>query len=121
MTLNGLNKIPQRRPGYQNWRIRDVLKPIGGGNGFNRPRPSEPCVRFSRTRLSSICADASQAGHVHDSVRDTYSKNGILSEDQAKTYVAMLGATAGLKGGISANSIFDFSLAANAAKEMTGR
>jgi hypothetical protein len=33
----------------------------------------------------------------------------------------MLGATAGLKGDVAANSIFDFSLAAEAAKEMTGK
>jgi NitT/TauT family transport system substrate-binding protein len=65
--------------------------------------------------------NAAQASRVYDSVRDTYSKNGIPSEDQAKAYIAMLSATAGLKGDISANSIFDFSLAAEAAKEMTGK
>jgi hypothetical protein len=65
--------------------------------------------------------NAAQAGRVYDSVRDTYSKNGIPSEDQAKAYIAMLTATAGLKGDLSANSIFDFSLAAEAAKEMTGK
>jgi len=65
--------------------------------------------------------NAAQAGRVYDSVRDTYSKNGIPSEDQAKAYIAMLGATAGLKGDISANSIFDFSLAAEAAKAMAGK
>lgn len=65
--------------------------------------------------------NAAQAGRVYDSVRDTYSKNGIPSEDQVKAYVAMLGATAGLKGEVSANAIFDFSLAAEAAREMTVR
>ena len=65
--------------------------------------------------------NASQAGRAYDSVRDTYSKNGIPSEEQAKAYIAMLGATAGLKGDVAANSIFDFSLAAEAAKEMTGK
>ena len=65
--------------------------------------------------------NASQAGRAYDSVRDTYSKNGIPSEEQTKAYIAMLGATAGLKGDVAANSIFDFSLAAEAAKEMTGR
>jgi NitT/TauT family transport system substrate-binding protein len=64
--------------------------------------------------------NASQAGRAYDSVRDTYSKNGIPSEEQTKAYIAMLGATAGLKGDVAANSIFDFSLAAEAAKEMTG-
>ena len=65
--------------------------------------------------------NASQAGRAYDSVRDTYSKNGIPSEEQTKAYIAMLGATAGLKGDVAANSIFDFSLAAEAAKEMTGK
>jgi NitT/TauT family transport system substrate-binding protein len=65
--------------------------------------------------------NASQAGRVYDSVRDTYSKNGIPSEDQAKAYISMLSATAGLKGDISANSIFDFSLAAEAAKEISAK
>ena len=65
--------------------------------------------------------NASQAGRAYDSVRDTYSKNGIPSDEQVKAYIAMLGATAGLKGDVAANSIFDFSLAAEAAKEMTGK
>ena len=65
--------------------------------------------------------NASQAGRAYDSVRDTYSKNGIPSEEQTKAYIAMLSATAGLKGDVAANSIFDFSLAAEAAKEMTGK
>jgi len=65
--------------------------------------------------------NAAQASRVYDSVRDTYSKNGIPSEEQAKAYIAMLGATADLKGDVAANSIFDFSLAAEAAKEMTGK
>jgi hypothetical protein len=33
----------------------------------------------------------------------------------------MLGATAGLKGDVSSAAIFDFTLAAEAAKEMTGK
>jgi len=65
--------------------------------------------------------NASQAGRAYDSVRDTYSKNGIPSEEQVRAYIAMLGATAGLKGDVAVNSIFDFSLAAEAAKEMTGK
>ncbi len=65
--------------------------------------------------------NTAQAGRVYDSVRDTYSKMGMPSEDQATAYIAMLTATASLKGEISANAIFDFSLAAEAAKEMTGK
>ena len=61
------------------------------------------------------------AAKVYDSVRDTYSKNGIPSEDQAKAYIAMLGETAGLKGDVTGAAIFDFAPAAEAAKELTKR
>lgn len=60
----------------------------------------------------------SQATKVYDSVRETFSKNGVPTEEQAKAYIAMLGSTAALKGELSAPSIFDFSLAAEAAKEL---
>jgi NitT/TauT family transport system substrate-binding protein len=63
----------------------------------------------------------SVAARVYESVRDTYSQKGIPSEEQANAYIAMLGATAGLKGDVSSASIFDFSLAAEAAKDMTGK
>ena len=59
-----------------------------------------------------------QAARVYDAVRDTFSKNGIPTEEQTKAYITMLGSTAGLKGDMPAAAIFDFSLAAEAAKEM---
>jgi NitT/TauT family transport system substrate-binding protein len=61
------------------------------------------------------------AARVYDSVRDTYSQKGIPSEEQANAYIAMLGETAGLKVNLSSASIFDFTLAAEAAKETTGK
>lgn len=61
------------------------------------------------------------AARVYDSVRDTYSQRGIPSEEQANAYIAMLAETAGLKVNVSSASIFDFTLAAEAAKEMTGK
>jgi hypothetical protein len=39
-----------------------------------------------------------QAALVYDCVRETFSKNGVLTEEQAKAYITMLGSTAGLKG-----------------------
>jgi NitT/TauT family transport system substrate-binding protein len=63
----------------------------------------------------------SVAARVYDSVRDTYSQKGIPSEEQANAYIAMLGETAGVKVNVSSASIFDFTLAAEAAKEMTGK
>jgi NitT/TauT family transport system substrate-binding protein len=62
--------------------------------------------------------NAAQAAKAYDSVKETFSKNGIPSEEQAKAYIAMLSATAGLKGDFSPASIFDFSAAAEASKEM---
>jgi ABC-type nitrate/sulfonate/bicarbonate transport system substrate-binding protein len=64
---------------------------------------------------------APQAARVYDSVKDTFSKDGVPTEEQAKAYLAMLGATAGFKGEISAASIFDFSLATEAAKELAAK
>ena len=61
-----------------------------------------------------------QAAKAYDSVKDTFSRNCVPSDEQAKAYIAMLGATAGL-GEISAASIFDFSVAAEAAKEMAAK
>jgi NitT/TauT family transport system substrate-binding protein len=59
-----------------------------------------------------------QAAKAYDSVRDTFSKIGVPTEEQAKAYIAMLSSTANLKGDVPAGSIFDFSLAAEAAKEL---
>lgn len=59
-----------------------------------------------------------QAAKVYDSVHDTFSKNGVPTEEQIKAYIAMLTSTAALKGEVSAASIFDFSMAVEAAKEM---
>lgn len=65
--------------------------------------------------------NASQAAKAYDSVKETFSKNGVPSEEQTKAYIAMLSATAGLKGDFSPASIFDFSAAAEASKEMAVR
>ena len=62
--------------------------------------------------------NASQAAKAYDVVKETFSKNGVPSEEQAKSYIAMLSATAGLKGDFSPASIFDFSAAAEASQEM---
>ena len=60
----------------------------------------------------------SQAAKAYDSVRDTFSKIDVPTEEQAKAYIAMLSSTASLKGDVAAGSIFDFSLAAEAAREL---
>ena len=43
-----------------------------------------------------------QAAIVYDSVRETFSKNGMPTEEQAKAYITMLRSTAGLKGDLPA-------------------
>jgi NitT/TauT family transport system substrate-binding protein len=59
-----------------------------------------------------------QAVKVYDSVRDTFSKNCMPTEEQSKAYLSMLSSTASLKGEVSPASIFDFSPALETAKEL---
>ena len=61
---------------------------------------------------------AGQAAKVYDSVRDTFSKNCVPTEEQSKAYLSMLSSTASLKGEVSPTSIFDFSPALDAVKEL---
>ncbi|HSC43714.1 MAG TPA: hypothetical protein VLH17_15625 [Candidatus Binatia bacterium] len=51
-------------------------------------------------------------------MKDTYSQNGIPTEEQAKAYIAMLAGTAGVSAKLPSAAIFDFSLASAAAKEL---
>jgi ABC-type nitrate/sulfonate/bicarbonate transport system substrate-binding protein len=62
-----------------------------------------------------------QAAKAYDSVKDTYSRDGVPTPEQSKAYIAMLAATAGLNADLSAATIFDFSLSAAAAKELAVR
>jgi hypothetical protein len=45
-------------------------------------------------------------------VKDTFSRNGIPTDEQNKAYLAMLAATASVSADLKPESIFDFSLAA---------
>lgn len=71
-----------------------------------------PNVYFFEARTSPV--DAFSTGRT----RLCASKIGVPAEEQAKAYIAMLSATASLKGDVAAGSIFDFSLAAEAAREL---
>jgi NitT/TauT family transport system substrate-binding protein len=62
-----------------------------------------------------------QAAKTYDSVRDTFSKNGLPTDEQVKAYIAMLSATAGVKGDISPALIYDFSPTEEAIKEMAAK
>lgn len=93
--------------------VIEILKAINEGLDYTWTQREGTIDIIARwMNLSSA-----QAATTYDSVRDTFSKNGIPTEEQAKAYVAMLGATAGLKGDPSPAVIFDFSLAAEAAKK----
>jgi NitT/TauT family transport system substrate-binding protein len=62
-----------------------------------------------------------QATKAYDTVKDTYSHDGVPSPEQSKAYIAMLAATAGLNADMPASTIFDFSLSATAAKELAAK
>jgi ABC-type nitrate/sulfonate/bicarbonate transport system substrate-binding protein len=62
-----------------------------------------------------------QAAKVYDSVRDTFSKNCVPTEEQSKAYLTMLSSTAGLKPEISPMTIFDFAAALEAAKDLSAK
>src|SRR5690242_2473052 len=65
--------------------------------------------------------NAGQAAKVYDSVRDTFSENCVPTEEQSKAYRTMQSSTAGLKPEVSAATIFDFSPALDAAKELRAK
>jgi NitT/TauT family transport system substrate-binding protein len=62
-----------------------------------------------------------QAVKAYDSVKDTFSRDGVPTAEQSKAYIAMLAATAGLNADLPASTIFDFSLSAGAAKELAAK
>jgi hypothetical protein len=68
-----------------------------------------------------IGPNSTQAVKAYDSVKDTFSRNGIPTEEQRKAYIAMLAATAGVSADLPAATIFDFPLAAAATKELPGK
>jgi hypothetical protein len=57
-----------------------------------------------------------QASKAYDTVKDTFSRDGVPTQEQSKAYIAMLAATAGLSADLPAPAIFDFSLSAFEAK-----
>ncbi len=62
-----------------------------------------------------------QAAKAYDTVKDTYSRDGVPTAEQSKAYIAMLAATAGLNADLPGTTIFDFSLTAAAAKDLAAK
>ena len=65
--------------------------------------------------------NSAQGMKAYDSVKDTFSRNGVPTDEQSKAYIAMLAATAAISADLQTATIFDFSLAAAAAKELGSR
>lgn len=64
---------------------------------------------------------AAQGVKAYDSVKDTFSRNGIPTDEQSRAYISMLAATAGVSADLAPATIFDFSFAAAAAKELAAK
>lgn len=64
---------------------------------------------------------AAQGAKAYDSVKDTFSRNGIPTDEQSRAYISMLAATAGVSADLAPATIFDFSFAAAAAKELAAK
>jgi NitT/TauT family transport system substrate-binding protein len=60
-----------------------------------------------------------QGVKAYDSVKETFSRNGVPTDEQSKAYIAMLAATAAVSADLVPSTIFDFSFAAAAAKELS--
>jgi hypothetical protein len=51
---------------------------------------------------------AGQGVKAYDSVKDTYSRNGIPTDEQSRAYIAMLAATADVSDDLASATIFVF-------------
>jgi hypothetical protein len=52
--------------------------------------------------------NSAQGVKAYDSVEDTFSRNGVPTDDQSKAYIAMLAATAVVSADLQTPTIFDF-------------
>ena len=95
--------------------VLDVLKASIEGLEYTLSEREENSEIISKW----MALNPSQGVRAYDSVKDTFSRNGIPTDEQSKAYIAMLAATAGVSAELKPESIFDFSLAAAAAKDLT--
>ena len=94
--------------------VLDVLKASIEGLEYTLSEREENSEIISKW----MALNPSQGVRAYDSVKDTFSRNGIPTDEQSKAYIAMLAATAGVSAELKPESIFDFSLAAAAAKDL---
>jgi NitT/TauT family transport system substrate-binding protein len=97
--------------------VIEIAKATIEGSEFTLTRP-EQTIEIIRRWMNLTPA---QAAKTYETVKDTYSRNGLPTDEQAKAYLAMLGATAGIKGEINPASIYDFSPTEGAIREMAAK
>jgi ABC-type nitrate/sulfonate/bicarbonate transport system substrate-binding protein len=97
--------------------VIEVLKASIEGLDFVAAQREETADLISKW----MALTPAQGYKAYDSMKDTFSRDGVPTPEQSKAYIAMLAATAGLSPDLPAATIFDFSLSAVAAKELAGR
>lgn len=97
--------------------VMEVLKAAIDGLDYTATQKEDATALIGKW----MALTPTQASKAYDTVKDTYSRDGVPAADQSKAYIAMLAATAGLSADLPAATIFDFSLSAAAAKELAVR
>ncbi len=97
--------------------VMEVLKAAIDGLEYTATQREDAIAMIGKW----MALNPAQSIKAYDSVKDTYSRDGVPSAEQSKAYIAMLAATAGLNADLPAATIFDFSLSAAAAKELAAK
>jgi len=79
--------------------VLDVLKASIEGLEYTLSEREENSEIISKW----MALNPSQGVRAYDSVKDTFSRNGIPTDEQSKAYIAMLAATAGVSAELNPN------------------
>ncbi len=97
--------------------VMEVLKAAIDGLEYTALQREDATAMIGRW----MALNPAQAVKAYESVKDTYSRDGVPTAEQSKAYISMLAATAGLSADLPPATIFDFSLSAAAAKELAAK
>lgn len=97
--------------------VIEIAKATLEGLEFTLDR-SQPTIEIIRRWMN---LNAAQAAKTYASVKDTYSRNGLPTDEQVNAYLAMLANTASIKGPIMRAAIYDFSPTEAAIQAMTAQ
>jgi len=97
--------------------VIEVLKASIEGLDFTLTQPEEATAIIGKW----MALTPAQAAKAYESVKETYSRDGLPTQEQSKAYIAFLAATAGLSPDLPTATIFDFSLSSTAAKELAAK